>query len=87
LLSHSSWELKNIILPLGISFLTFQQIAFAVDSYRGETAGYSFLDYAVFAAFFPRLIAGPIVLHNEIIPQLNERKNHSINYENFSYVS
>jgi len=82
---HASFELKHIILPLGISFLTFQQIAYAVDSYRGETASYSFLDYAVFVVFFPRLIAGPIVFHNEIIPQLNEKKNHSINYENFSY--
>ena len=85
LLLQASFELKNIILPLGISFLTFQQIAYAVDSYRGETADYSFLDYAVFVAFFPRLIAGPIVLHNEFMPQLNEKKNHSINYENFSY--
>ena len=85
LLLQASFELKNIILPLGISFLTFQQIAYVVDSYRGETAGYSFLDYAVFVAFFPRLIAGPIVLHSEIIPQLNEKKNQSINYENFSY--
>ena len=85
LVFQASFELKNIILPLGISFLTFQQIAYAVDSYRGETVGYRFLDYAVFAAFFPRLIAGPIVLHNEIIPQLNEPKNHRINYENFSY--
>ncbi|MGE5391488.1 MAG: MBOAT family O-acyltransferase [Deltaproteobacteria bacterium] len=84
-LFQSSFELKNIILPLGISFLTFQQIAYAVDSYRGETADYRFLDYAVFVAFFPRLVAGPIVLHGEIIPQLNEAKNHSINYGNFSY--
>ena len=70
---------------MGISFLTFQQIAYVVDSYRGETTDYSFLDYAVFVAFFPRLIAGPIVLHDEFMPQLNEKKNHSINYENFSY--
>ena len=82
---HASFALKNIILPLGISFITFQQIAYSVDSYRGETASYSFLDYAVFVAFFPRLVAGPIVLHDEIIPQLGEPKNHSINYENFSY--
>jgi len=82
---QASFTLKNIILPLGISFITFQQIAYSLDSYRGETAGYSFLDYAVFVAFFPRLVAGPIVLHGEIIPQLGEPKNHSINYENFSY--
>lgn len=85
LLFQASFELKHIILPLGISFLTFQQIAYVVDSYRGETAGYRLLDYAVFVAFFPRLTAGPIVFHSEIIPQLNEKKNHSINYENFSY--
>lgn len=82
---QASFTLKHIILPLGISFITFQQIAYSVDSYRGETAGYRFLDYAVFVAFFPRLVAGPIVLHGEIIPQLNQTENHSINYENFSY--
>lgn len=73
---HMDFAMRNIVLPLGISFFTFQQISYVVDSYRGETAGYSLLDYAVFVAFFPQLVAGPIVLHNELIPQLRAKENH-----------
>ena len=75
--SHLNFNLKNILLPLGISFFTFQQISFLVDSYRGETSDYNFIEYALFVSFFPQLVAGPIVLHNEIIPQfrdINKRK-------------
>lgn len=70
-----SFELKNIVLPLGISFFTFQQISYLIDSYRGETQEYTFIEYALFVAFFPQLIAGPIVLHNEVIPQFKNRQN------------
>lgn len=63
----------DIILPLGISFFTFQQIGFLVDSYRGETHRYNLLDYCAFICFFPQWIAGPIVLHHEILPQLASR--------------
>ena len=83
-LFRQSFELKNILLPLGISFFTFQQISYLVDSYRGETKGYSFDEYALFVSFFPQLIAGPIVLHNETIPQFRKPENRRINYENFS---
>ena len=65
----SSLPLKNILLPLGISFFTFQQISFLVDTYRGELDAVSFIDYALFVSFFPQLIAGPIVVHEEMIPQ------------------
>ncbi|MEG1847643.1 MAG: MBOAT family O-acyltransferase [Lachnospiraceae bacterium] len=64
--------LKHILLPLGISFFTFQQISFIVDVYRGEVGEYSFVEYALFVTFFPQLIAGPIVTHAEIIPQFQE---------------
>lgn len=57
-------------LPLGISFITFQKIAFLVDTYRGMTARYRFRDFLLFVTFFPQLIAGPIVHHGEFIPQL-----------------
>lgn len=67
-----SFSLKNILLPLGISFYTFQQLSFVIDSYHGETNDYTFLEYALFVSFFPQLIAGPIVLHNELIPQFRE---------------
>ncbi len=61
--------LLNLALPLAISFFTFQQIAYLVDSYRGETTEYNFLNYALFVTFFPQLIAGPIVHHKEMMPQ------------------
>ena len=59
----------NIILPLGISFFTFQQISYLVDLKRDEAPTYGLLEYACFVCFFPQLIAGPIVRHNELIPQ------------------
>jgi D-alanyl-lipoteichoic acid acyltransferase DltB (MBOAT superfamily) len=62
--------LPDIILPLGISFFTFQQVAYLVDAYRGETEEYHITDYFLFVTFFPQLIAGPIVHHREVMPQL-----------------
>ncbi|MEK6205572.1 MAG: MBOAT family protein, partial [Amylibacter sp.] len=59
----------NIVLPLAISFFTFQQITYLVDSYKGIVKRSSFLDYIVFVTFFPQLIAGPIVHHKEMMPQ------------------
>ena len=59
-----------VILPLGISFFTFQQVAYLVDAFRGETEEYKITDYLLFVTFFPQLIAGPIVHHKEIMPQL-----------------
>jgi len=61
--------LEQIILPLGISFFTFQQITYLVDAYRGKTREYIFLHYCLFVVFFPQLIAGPIVHHKEMLPQ------------------
>ncbi|MBT4522316.1 MAG: MBOAT family protein [Halieaceae bacterium] len=61
----------NLVLPLAISFFTFQQIAFLVDSYRGVAKEYDFLNYALFVSFFPQLIAGPIVHHKEMMPQFS----------------
>ena len=67
-------SILKLALPLGISFYTFQQISYLIDTYRGETKEYSFIEYAVFVSFFPQLVAGPIVLHKEIIPQIKKRK-------------
>jgi len=61
--------LHKIILPLAISFFTFQQIAYLVDAYQGQTREYNFLHYCLFVTFFPQLIAGPIVHHKEMLPQ------------------
>lgn len=69
---HTDLPVSDIILPLAISFYTFTQIAYLVDAYRGETknARYDFLTYSLFVSFFPQLIAGPILRHDELIPQL-----------------
>jgi alginate O-acetyltransferase complex protein AlgI len=62
-----------IVLPIGISFYTFQGIAYVVDAFRGDFAPVGFLDFAVFQSFFPHLVAGPIVRPREFIPQLSMR--------------
>lgn len=74
----------NLLLPLAISFFTFQQIAYIVDAYRHETKNYSFLDYSIFITFFPQLIAGPIVYHADMLPQFEGNKNKLINYKNIT---
>lgn len=66
-------HLEPILLPLAISFFTFTQIVYLVDSYRGETRGYNLMNYALFVTFFPHLIAGPIVQHSQIMPQFQSR--------------
>jgi len=68
-LSGSNIYLGQIVLPLAISFFTFQQIAYLADAYSGITQEYRFSHYALFVTFFPQLIAGPIVHHKEILPQ------------------
>ena len=66
-------RLAHIALPLAISFFSFQKIAYLIDTARGKTRRIGFLDFSLFAAFFPQLIAGPIVHFKEIIPQLQRR--------------
>ena len=67
----------TVILPLAISFYTFTQIAYLVDAYRGETKeeNYDLITYCLFVCFFPQLIAGPILRHNELIPQFHKLRN------------
>ena len=76
--------LHNILLPLGISFFTFQQISYVVDAYRGEVKEYGFLQYACFVTYFPQLIAGPIVTHDELIPQFMDESKKEFNWDNFA---
>ncbi|HEY9298177.1 MAG TPA: MBOAT family O-acyltransferase, partial [Phormidium sp.] len=71
----------NIALPLGISFFTFQQIAYLVDAYLGATKEYDLSKYFLFVTFFPQLIAGPIVHHRDIIPQLAEKPAKPLNQQ------
>ncbi len=74
----------DLALPLAISFFTFQQISYLVDSYRQETKEYDFLNYALFVTFFPQLIAGPIVHHKEMMPQFAKTRNKVKNYKNIA---
>lgn len=82
--AHTDFNLHNILLPLGISFFTFQQISYVVDAYRGEAKQYNFLQYASFVAYFPQLIAGPIVTHDELIPQFMDESKKRFNWDNFA---
>lgn len=81
---NTDYVIENLVLPLGISFFTFQQVSFIIDSYKKELPDYSFIDYALFVSFFPQLIAGPIVLHDEIIPQFADKSKRRMDYENMS---
>ncbi len=83
----SNFNLKHLILPLGISFFTFQQISFIVDSYKEEKntiKSYSLLEYALFVSFFPQLVAGPIVLHSELVPQFRDETKRKFSSESFN---
>lgn len=75
-------SLPHIVLPLAVSFFTFTQIAYLVDSYRGETAEYDLLNYALFVTFFPHLIAGPIVHHRHIMSQFSSKWTLAIRHSN-----
>lgn len=63
------WQSMDIVLPLGISFFTFTQIAFLVDVWKGSVREYNFIHYALFVTYFPHLIAGPVLHHKEMMPQ------------------
>lgn len=77
-------QINTIVLPLAISFFTFQQIAYLVDAWRGETREYNFLHYCLFVTFFPQLIAGPIVHHKEMLPQFAHDAIYKLNYSNLA---
>ncbi len=71
MLVEADWAIEQLILPLGISFFTFQQIAYLVDVYAGSAKEHNPIRYALFVTFFPQLIAGPIVHHSEMMPQFS----------------
>lgn len=80
----TSFDFEKIILPLGISFYTFQQISYLIDTYKGEAKGYSFLEYIAFVSFFPQLVAGPIVLHHELITQFRDKEKKAFQIDIFA---
>lgn len=77
-------SLGEIILPLGISFFTFTQIAFLVDTYQGKVKEYNFIHYTLFVTYFPHLIAGPVLHHKEMMPQFAKPGSYHINWQNIA---
>lgn len=80
----TEWPLLGIVLPIGISFFTFTQIAFLVDAYVGKVTEYRFVYYLLFVTYFPHLIAGPVLHHKEMMPQFDEEKNYRPQAENIA---
>lgn len=79
-----SWVPLDVILPLGISFFTFTQIAFLVDVYRKIVKEYDFVHYLLFVTYFPHLIAGPVLHHKQMMPQFAHEETYRINWENIA---
>lgn len=74
----------NIILPIGISFFTFTQIAFLVDTYQGKVSEYRFVHYLLFVTYFPHLVAGPVLHHKEMMPQFDAPATYRISSKNIA---
>jgi len=80
----SEFQPLNIVLPIGISFFTFTQIAFLVDTYQGKVREYRFVHYVLFVTYFPHLIAGPVLHHKEMMPQFADMATYKAMAENFA---
>ena len=78
----SALSFGEIVLPLGISFFTFTQIAFLADAYYGKAREFNFVHYGLFVTYFPQLIAGPVLHHAEMMPQFRERATYRFSWEN-----
>ena len=83
-LFKSRISLLTLLLPLGLSFIVFQQISFSVDCYRNDDLQYSFIDYALYVTFFPKIVSGPIIAFEELLGQLQETERKKVNFENMS---
>lgn len=84
-LAGTQLKLIHAVLPLGISFFTFTQIAYLVDTYGNRAKEYNFINYCLFVTFFPHLLAGPIIHHRDIMPQFNILRNKGLDYKNLSF--
>lgn len=80
----SGLSVGDIMLPLGISFFTFTQIAFLVDAWSGKAREYSFIHYLLFVTYFPHLIAGPVLHHKEMMPQFGQPATYRLNWDNLA---
>jgi alginate O-acetyltransferase complex protein AlgI len=83
-LAFAQLPVADIVLPIGISFFTFTQIAFLVDVYRGFAKEYNFVHYLLFVTYFPHLIAGPILHHKQIMPQFAENATYRVSADNLA---
>lgn len=81
-IAGAQWGLAGIVLPLGISFFTFTQIAFLVDVHRGIAREYNFIHYLLFVSYFPHLIAGPVLHHKQMMPQFGHAATYKLNIDN-----
>ena len=81
--AHTNIFLAQIVLPIGISFFTFTQIAFLVDTFRGKVHESRIVPYTLFVTFFPHLIAGPVLHHAEMMPQFAREDTYRFNLNNF----
>ena len=72
------WPALRIVLPVGISFFTFTQIAFLADAYAGKVREYRFVNYVLFVSYFPHLIAGPVLHHKEMMPQFDDDRTYRL---------
>lgn len=80
----TDWTIDKVLLPIGISFFTFQQIAYLIDVAKNQTRETRFLDYSLFVVFFPQLIAGPIVHHRDVLPQFAKSRTFHPTFENLA---
>ena len=83
-LTFTHFDTMKLLLPLGISFFTFQQIGYIYDVYKKDASYSNFIDYALFVSFFPQLIAGPICTFSELTPQLQDENKKKINRDNIN---
>jgi len=83
-LFHTQFGLRSLAVPMGLSFVTFIQISYLVDTYRNPTKEYDLPTYGLFSTYFPYILAGPIVRHSEIMAQLKEAAKKAADYHNLS---
>lgn len=81
-LGHKELIIPEIILPLGISFYVFGQIAYAIDVYKGGTKPASFVDYVAYMTYFPKISQGPIQIYDDFEGKLQDKERRTVNYEN-----
>lgn len=80
----TQFSMLEILLPVGISFYTFQQLGYLIDCYRGDAPVCSFMDYLAFMVYFPQILQGPILRYEELVPQLHEEERRRFDAERFA---